>query len=228
MANNDEKKQNKKSVDEKTSKEKQEIDIEIKDNNDSKDNNDKKEKKDKHKKELANKDEEISSLKKQLEMFKDKYYRAIADMDNQRKQYDKEYHQTLKYASQNLAEKLLPSFEMFSMVIESGDKLPSEVKNYVIGFDMVYRQMIQALESEGISEIKVQVGDKFDHTIHSAMETQEVSDEKLDNTITKIIRKGYKIHDRLIKPVAVVVGKLKKDEEVEEVKDNKIDNQAKA
>lgn len=171
---------------------------------------DKKEKKDKFKKELENKEKEIDELKKQLEMFKDKYYRSIADMDNQRKQYDKEYRQALKYASQNLAEQLIPSFEMFSMVIESADHLPSEVQAYVQGFDMVYRQMVQALESEGISEIKVKVGDKFDHTIHSAMETQEVDDEKLNDTITKVIRKGYKIHDRLIKPATVVVGKTKK------------------
>lgn len=187
-----------------------------------KENLEKKEKKDKHKKEIASKDEEIASLKKQLEMFKDKYYRAIADLDNQRKQYDKEYHLALKYASQNLTEKLLPSFEMFSMVIESADKLPNEARAYVQGFDMVYRQMVQALESEGVSEIKVQVGDKFDHTIHSAMETEEVSDENLNDTITKVLRKGYKIHDRLIKPATVVVGKLKVSDE------NKKENQADA
>ncbi len=172
----------------------------------------KKEKKDKLKKELDSKEEEIASLKEQLEMFKDKYYRSIADMDNQRKQYDKEYHQVLKYASQDLAEKLIPSFEMFSMVIESVDNLPNEVKPYIQGFDMVYRQMVQALESEGVSEIKVKIGDKFDHTIHSAMEAQEVEDESLENTIIKIVRKGYKIHDRLIKPVTVIVGKSKNDE----------------
>ncbi len=177
---------------------------------------DKKEKKDKFKKELEAKDEEIATLKEQLEMFKDKYYRSIADMDNQRKQYDKEYHQVLKYASQNLAEKLIPSFEMFSMVIESADNLPPEVQAYVQGFDMVYRQMVQALESEGVSEIKVKIGDKFDHTIHSAMETQEVEDEALEDTITKVIRKGYKIHDRLIKPATVVVGKIKKEQETKE------------
>lgn len=172
----------------------------------------KKEKKDKLRKELDSKEEEIVSLKEQLEMFKDKYYRSIADMDNQRKQYDKEYHQVLKYASQDLAEKLIPSFEMFSMVIESVDNLPNEVKPYIQGFDMVYRQMVQALESEGVSEIKVKIGDKFDHTIHSAMEAQEVEDESLENTIIKIVRKGYKIHDRLIKPVTVIVGKSKNDE----------------
>ncbi|MCI5746111.1 MAG: nucleotide exchange factor GrpE [Erysipelotrichaceae bacterium] len=172
----------------------------------------KKEKKDRFKKEIDALNNENDSLKEELKKFKDKYYRAIADLDNQRKQYDKEYRQALKYASQNLAEKLLPSFEMFSMVIESVDNLPSEVIPYVQGFDMVYRQMIQALESEGVSEIKVKVGDEFDHNIHSALETQEVEDESLVNKIIKVIRKGYKIHDRLLKPATVIVGKSKEVE----------------
>ena len=169
----------------------------------------KKEKKDKVNKALEAKDKELTATKEQLELYKDKYYRAIADLDNQRKQYEKDYRQALKYAAQDLAEKLIPSFEMFSMVIEMADNLPPEVSAYVQGFDMVYRQMVQALESEGVSEIATKIGDKFDHTIHSAMETQEVEDEALVDTVTKVIRKGYKIHERLIKPVTVIVGKAK-------------------
>ena len=185
---------------------------------------DKKEKKDKHKKEIDALNNKINEINEQLESYKDRYYRAIADLDNQRKQYEKEYRQTLKYAAQDLAEKLIPSFEMFSMVIESKDMLPAEVAPYIQGFDMVYRQMITALESEGVVEISCKIGDKFDHTIHAAMETQEVSDEALVDTITKVIRKGYKIHDRLIKPVTVVVGKAK--QEVKESENEESQEQA--
>lgn len=184
--------------------------------------NDKKEKKDKLQKEIDRKEEVILKLKDELESFKDKYYRAIADMDNQRKLHDKEYHNALKYGGQDLAEKLIPSFEMFSMVIENVDNLPPEVIPYVQGFTMIYKQMIQAFESEGISEVKAVVGDKFDHTIHSAMETEKVDDKEKDGIITKVVRKGYKIHDRLIKPAAVVVGKY------EEVKEDNDENKSEA
>ena len=184
---------------------------------------DKKEKKDKHKKQLDAKDALIAEANEQLAVFKDKYYRSIADLDNQRKQYEKEYRQVLKYSAQNLAEKLIPSFEMFSMVIEMADNLPPEVSAYVQGFDMVYRQMVQALESEGVSEIPCKVGDTFDHNLHSAMETQEVEDEALVNKVVKVVRKGYKIYDRLIKPVTVIVGKAK-----QENKENENNTQAEA
>ena len=140
-------------------------------------------------------------------------------MDNQRKQYEKEYRNALRYSAQDLAEKLIPSFEMFSMVIETEDKLPPEVSAYVQGFNMIYRQMVQALESEGVTEIITKVGDEFDHTVHAAMETEEVDDENMVNKIVKVIRKGYKIHDRLIKPTAVIVGKAKQEEKVEDTQE---------
>lgn len=181
----------------------------------------KKEKKDKFTKIIEEKDSEINELKEQLEIYKDKYFRCVADLDNQRKQYEKEYRETLKYASQNLAEKLIPSFEMFSMVIESVDNLPPEVGPYVQGFSMIYRQMIGALESEGISEIKVSINDEFDHKLHSAMEAVEVEEEALVNKVVKVVRKGYKIHDRLIRPATVIVGKEK---EVNESSEEKTDD----
>ena len=203
-------KDERKEVEEKEVKEVKETSSEINEKNPTK-----KEKFDKFKKTLDAKEKQIEELNEQLSLFKDKYYRAIADLDNQKKLYEKEYRQTLKYASQDLAEKLLPSFEMFSMVMEAVDNLPPEVTPYVQGFDMIYRQMIQALESEGIVEIKAKVGDKFDHTIHAAMETQIVEDDSQVDTIMKIVRKGYKIHDRLLRPVTVIVGK-KKEEKAEE------------
>lgn len=185
----------------------------------------KKEKKDKFEKKLEAKDEEIKKISEEADKYKNLYLETLANLANQRKLYEKDYQNALKYASQNLTEKLLPSFEMFSMVIESVDNLPAEVAPYVQGFSMIYRQMVQALESEGVSEIAVKVGDKYDYKIHSAMETIEVEDEALVDTIIKVIRKGYKIHDRLIKPATVIVGKAKK---VEEVTENENETQADA
>lgn len=187
---------------------------EAKDTVDEKQPDSKKEKKDKYAKNMERLQLEVKKAQEEAASWKDKYYRVYADMDNQKKQYAKDYQQAIKYQSQNLAEKLLPSFEMFSMVVESSDKLPPEVQSYVVGFDMVYRQMIQALESEDIHEIKVKIGDVFDHKIHYAMEIEEVEDENMVDKVIKIIRKGYMIHDRLLKPVTVIVGKKKevKDE----------------
>ena len=176
----------------------------------------KKEKKDKFEKKLEAKEAEVKKANEEADKYKNLYLETLASLANQRKLYEKDYQNALRYASQNLTEKLLPSFEMFAMVIESVDNLPPEVAPYVQGFSMIYRQMVAALESEGVSEIAVKVGDKFDYKVHAAMETVEVEDEALVNCVTKVIRKGYKIHDRVITPTTVVVGKAKAQEEVKE------------
>ena len=157
----------------------------------------------------------VKQYQEEIKEWQTKYYRAYADMDNLRKQYQKDYANVVKYQSQAIVEKLLPSLDVFSMVIGSVDHLPAEVKNYVMGFDAVYRQMLQALESEGVSEIPCKLGDEFNHDIHYAMDT-EVEDEKMVNKITKIYLKGYKLHDRLLRAVTVSVGikkEIKKEEE---------------
>ena len=201
-----------------------EVEIEVKEDKVSK-KEEKKEKKDKFEKKLEAKEAELNKVKEELETYKNNYLETLANLANQRKLYEKDYQNALKYASQNLTEKLLPSFEMFAMVIESVDNLPPEVAPYVQGFSMIYRQMVSALESEGVTEILVKVGDQFDYKVHAAMETVEVEDEALVNTVTKVIRKGYKIHDRLIKPATVIVGKKKVSEEV---KNNENETQAEA
>ena len=153
-------------------------------------------------------------MQEEVNEWKDKYYRVFADMDNLRKQYQKDYASMLKYQSQSIVEKLLPSIDIFAMVIGSADKLPDEVRNYVMGFDAVYRQMLQALESEGVVEIPCKVGDKFNHEIHFAMDTVEVEDETQVDTIMKVYKQGYKLHDRLLRASTVCVG-IKKVEKKE-------------
>ena len=86
---------------------------------------------------------------------------------------------------------------------------------YELFFDAVYRQLLQALESEGMNEIKCNIGDNFDHNIHYAMDTVEVDDENMIGKIMKVYVKGYKLHDRLIRPATVSVGAKKEEKEAE-------------
>ena len=61
-----------------------------------------------------------------------------------------------------------------------------------------------------MNEIKCNIGDNFDHNIHYAMDTVEVDDENMIGKIMKVYVKGYKLHDRLIRPATVSVGAKKK------------------
>ena len=89
-----------------------------------------------------------------------------------------------------------------------------EAANYQIGFTYIYNQLIQALASEGLSEMAPKVGDKFDPVYMNAIDVKE-TDEAEPNTVVQVHSKGYKLHDRLIKAAMVTVAK-KPEEKKEE------------
>ena len=78
---------------------------------------------------------------------------------------------------------------------------------------------IGKLKSEGVIEIAPSVGNKFDHNVHSAVESIVTEDEKLVGTIQAVRLNGYKLKDRLIRPATVVVyvKKVEKEENINEV-----------
>jgi len=89
-----------------------------------------------------------------------------------------------------------------------------EMKNFLTGFEFIYRNMVSVLEAEGVNEVSPKVGDVFDPNTMSALETK--FDEGEPNRVLKVNAKGYKLHDRLIRPAIVVVSTNKKDEPKQE------------
>lgn len=146
-------------------------------------------------------EEQIENLKKEVEMWKDKSYRLVADTDNLRKSYEKDHENLLKYRAMGFVERLLPVLDSFhiSLMVKPNDPALS---NYVKGFEMIYRQMKQALEQEGVSEISPKVGDDFDP---DNMQAIDVKDGDEDNKIIQIYQNGYILKDRLVRPAMVVV-----------------------
>ena len=158
--------------------------------------------------------EEIARLKAEADHWKNEYYRAYADTKNLRNNLEKEHHEAIKYRSEGFIEELLPILDSFYMALANEPSDPA-IKNYLIGFQYVYRNLVNVLENEGVSEISPQLGDKFDSSIMAAIDTVEGE----DNKITKVYNKGYKLHDRIIRPANVQVS-VKKVEEKEENKEN--------
>ena len=83
-----------------------------------------------------------------------------------------------KYRSQAMIEKIIPALDSFQMAF-SLPATTKETENYRIGFEFILRQLKDALENEGVMEIAPVVGNKFDHNVHSAVESVETEDEKL-------------------------------------------------
>lgn len=151
----------------------------------------------------------IEKLQKEVLLWKDKTYRTIADCDNLRKSYEKDHETMVKYRGQPFVEKLLPTLDSFYLVLKVTPE-DNMLKNYLIGFQMIYNGMITALQDEGVEQIIPEKGVEFDPNIMQAI---DVVEGDKDNIVHEISKPGYKIRDRLIRPAMVVVTKVKVEED---------------
>ena len=154
--------------------------------------------------------ERIEKLNADCEHWKNEYYRAYADMKNLRDSIEKDHKEIIKYRAAGFVENLLPILDGFHMALNAEVK-SEEMKNFLIGFEFIYRNMVSVLENEGVSEISPKVNDAFNPQVMSALETKY--DEGEPNRVLKVNVNGYKLHDRLIRPAIVVVSTNKKDED---------------
>ena len=154
---------------------------------------------------------ELEKLQAEVNHWKNEYYRAYADTQNLRKSLAKDHQEAMKYRAEGFIDELLPVLDSFHIVLSNEPEDPN-LKNYLIGFQFIYKNLVAALENEGVSELSPNVGDKFDASTMNAVELQESDGE--EGVILKVVTKGYKLHDRLIRPVNVIVsGHPKKEED---------------
>lgn len=165
-------------------------------------------------------EDQLDKLQEELDSFKDKYYRNLAEMENYKKRTSKELINERKYASQSLADKLIDSLEVFSQALDTktNDKA---MQNFLYGFKMIKDMIFNALKDEGVSKIEVQEGDEFNPNIHEPMDT-EYNPDKPENTILKVTKTGYKFKDRTLRPAFVIIN-IKPKQEMKE-KENKEEN----
>ena len=167
----------------------------------------------KEEKKVTELEEQLAKLKADVEHWKNEYYRAYADTQNLRKSLEKEHSDIIKYRAMGFIEDLLPVLDSFHMAL-ANEPTSQELKNYLVGFQFVYRNLVNVLENEGVKEISPNIGDKFsDKTMNGVDITVQEGEE---NLVTKVYAKGYELHGRLIRPAQVSVSKNKKEEEPKE------------
>lgn len=175
--------------------------------------------------EMSKEEKEILELKEKLELsetelsnWKNKYYSVYADMDNLRKQLERDHADAIRYRAEGFIENLLPALDAFHIALGS-EPNGEEAKNYQKGFQYIYNQLISVLAEEGVVEIIPNVGDHFDSTFMHAIET--VESDGPEGLVVKVLSKGYKLKDRLIRPVIVSVSTSKKEDKKENEEANK-------
>lgn len=142
---------------------------------------------------------ELEAAQARADEFENKYLRAHAEMQNIQRRANEERQLLQKYRSQDLAKAILPSLDNLERAL-AVEGLTDDVKK---GLEMVQESLVHALKEEGIEEI-VAEGD-FVHNYHMAIQTMPADDEHPADTIAQVFQKGYKLHDRILRPAMVVV-----------------------
>lgn len=146
--------------------------------------------------------DELEEWKRKAEENQNQFLRAKADLENFRRRAQREKEESRKYRSASLAESLLPAFDNFERAL-AASRDTGDTESLIKGVEMVFKQMQQALEQEGIEPIEA-VGKPFDPHFHEAV-AQEESDEYESGIVMEEMQKGYKLKDRVIRPSMVKV-----------------------
>ncbi|MGN7468588.1 nucleotide exchange factor GrpE [Brevibacillus sp. SAFN-007a] len=150
----------------------------------------------------VNWEQEAAQWKAQAEEHQNRMLRALADMDNLRRRVRKEQEDLAKYASLKIVEELLPVLDNFERAL-AADKESMTVESLLEGINMVYRQMVQVFEKEGLSAIEAQ-GKPFDPHVHQAV--MQTNNPDFDSgVVVAELQKGYMFKDRVVRPAMVQV-----------------------
>lgn len=137
--------------------------------------------------------------KEQLERM----LRIQAEFDNYKRRTQQERANERKYQVQKLAEELLPVLDNFERALKV--EVNEESKGIYEGIQMVYKQFLEALKSQGVEAIDVEK-EQFDPNLHHAV-MQVEDDQYQPNEIVEELQKGYMLNDRVLRPSMVKVNK---------------------
>lgn len=148
------------------------------------------------------KNKQVEELTEKLKSLEEETLRAKADLINYRKRKDDEVANLLKYCNADIIMLLLPVLDNFERVINKED-IPDDVKSYLEGFKLIYKQIKDILESNDVKEIEA-LGKEFDPMYHQSV-TMRKDDTKESGIVLEVYQKGYTYKDKVLRPAMVII-----------------------
>ena len=147
---------------------------------------------------------EMDELRAQVAAANDNSLRAQAELQNYRRRNDEAVKRQIRDANEKLIKDLLPVLDDFDLALDAARKTES-YEQLIGGVSAVARKFLVTLNKQGVEAIPA-VGEPFNTEVHEAVMLDEDSEEP-DETVTAELRKGYTLHDRVIRPSLVKVAK---------------------
>ncbi len=154
------------------------------------------------------------SVEDKLKDAEDKLLRSLAELENQRRRFEKEIKDAFEFGSFNFAREslaILDNLQRAKIAIKNDDTLKTnkDLNKFIENISIIEKDLLSIFERNKIIKVNC-VGEKFDPNLHQAM--NEVEDNKVEpGTIVQEIQAGYMLVDRLLRPALVSVSKQKND-----------------
>ena len=150
------------------------------------------------------------AAEKKCDEYYDRLLRASAEFDNYKKRTTREMRDVVRYANEKLFKEIINVVDNLERAISSAEQEGNEEDPLLQGVRLTLSEVEKILERHNVEPIKA-LGEPFDPNFHQAM-MQEESEDQPANTVVSEMQKGYKLHDRLLRPAMVVVSKAKAEE----------------
>lgn len=148
-------------------------------------------------------EQQLDEAKKAAAKSHDHYVRSMADLENFRRRVVREKDELRQFAAGRVLEDLLPVLDNLALGLAAAKAPNADLKNLVGGIEMVLGQLKSALTNHGLKEINP-IGEKFDPNQHESIASQP-SKEVADGSVLQVVRIGYGLNGRLLRPASVVL-----------------------
>jgi len=145
---------------------------------------------------------DVSELQAEVAELKDRLLRTQAEMENFRRRSANEAIEAAKYQALPIVRDLVPVMDNLERAVVSAEQT-GDVSNLLEGIRMVSRQLTDTLKTHGTEPI-VPEGEAFDPNLHEALSQVPTSDYP-PMTVVQVVEKGFRMHDRIVRPARVIV-----------------------
>ena len=143
---------------------------------------------------------EVARIQVENEEVKNQLKRAVADYQNLEKRVSEGRSELTKWGTAELLGKMLPVLDHLEQAL-SGMSESDRQSGWAKGVELAVKELNQVLQNEGLNQIATE--GQFDPNLHEAVDTRDGE----DNTILKVVRKGYNLNGKVLRPAGVVVGR---------------------
>jgi molecular chaperone GrpE len=149
--------------------------------------------------------ERLAVAVKEKQEYLDGWQRLRADFLNYKKRTEESHGGAKQEGKAELMEDLLQAVESFDMAMANTEAWGKVEKNWRVGVEYIYQQLVGALKDHGLEAIEPKKGEAFDPQLHQGVESVHTDEENMDHTIAAVVQKGYMVDGVVLRHPKVAV-----------------------